>query len=85
MSYTVQSLAGMSQQERAVEALPPYLQRRMAMLILQGWIFKFDRSGWNSIWMAGRTYSDGTPAWERSAQTLMTLLNQMMGLVEDAS
>lgn len=98
VSYTVQSLALMTDEERAVEALPPYLQRRMAKFALGGWKFEYRaltvsgghwslclaedarrrnrcRGGWISH---NPNYLDNYHGY-----TLLTLLDKMVGQIED--
>lgn len=83
MSYTVQSLAQMTDEERAVQALPPVLQRRMAKLVLGGWVIRSGYHPWpewvaehdEATWPVGENYY--------SSSTLMTLLDKMVGVIEE--
>lgn len=78
--------------EQAVIALPPVLQRRMAHLVLRGWVIgctmtRFNSASWTArlpaaeaIRHVGTNLDFALKIY--SSHTLLTLLDQMCGVVE---
>jgi hypothetical protein len=88
----------MTDEERAIKSLPPYMRAFMARLALQGWRFSYvtsvdswrrDNGGWEiAKWTASRDNgghaadSIGQDAAAQASSTLLTLLNRMHHLYE---
>ena len=71
--------------EQAVKALPVFLQRRMAHLVLSGWVITKDGGSYPS-WSARHAMTATHPVACKklyASSTLLTLLTQMVGVVED--
>lgn len=83
----------MDHAEQAVRALPPFLQRRMANLVLRGWKIEctpLNAQGANVLRLSWTARCNGvlngaSQSYARKiyiASTLLTLLDQMVGVVE---